>query len=605
MPQPLDALIRRLDALTDDLDRAEAAHVDVIAAVATAHDQGATNLVDYVALRRQDLSSLQEDLRGFGVTALATAEVDVRAKVHAARAVVAALRGDLPSTDLEATRRAITEGDAILDANTLAILGPARPQRLTRVMVTLPSEAADGPDLVNAFVAAGMDIARINCAHDDPAAWERMADYVRAASVLAGRSVLVSMDLPGPKLRTGPIVDGPAIGRARVTKDETGTVVAPAAIWLTSTAAPPPGPSPESTRPTLVLHADPAWLAARHPGDRVKLRDARGRRRSFTVTRVGLDGVLAEGSRNAYVANGTTLSARGDSTTVSGIPPVAQRLSLAPGDSLVLTADLSPVELPLAGQVARIGCTLPEVLAAIRPGDPVLLDDGAIATVVESVGDGEATLRVVRTKPGGQRLGAEKGINLPATVLSMTALTPDDAAQLPFIAKHADLVAVSFIRSADDVQHVLASMAEAGAQDLGLVLKIETRPGFEMLPDVLLAAMRHPRLAVMIARGDLAVEVGFEWLSEIPRQILGLCEAAHVPAIWATQVLESLAKTGQPSRAEVTDAAVAQRAECVMLNKGPHIVEAIVALDDILERMSQLQRKSRALMHRVRAWDEQ
>jgi len=81
--------------------------------------------------------------------------------------------------------------------------------------------------------------------------------------------------------------------------------------------------------------------------------------------------------------------------------------------------------------------------------------------------------------------------------------------------------------------------------------------------------MRHPKLGVMIARGDLAVEVGFERLSEVPRQILALCEAAHIPAIWATQVLETLAKTGQPSRAEVTDAAAAQRAECVMLNKGP------------------------------------
>ena len=82
----------------------------------------------------------------------------------------------------------------------------------------------------------------------------------------------------------------------------------------------------------------------------------------------------------------------------------------------------------------------------------------------------------------------------------------------------------------------------------------------------------------MIARGDLAVEVGFERLSEVVRQILALCEAAHVPAIWATQVLETLAKTGAPSRAEVTDAAAAQRAECVMLNKGPYILDAIRAL---------------------------
>jgi pyruvate kinase len=117
--------------------------------------------------------------------------------------------------------------------------------------------------------------------------------------------------------------------------------------------------------------------------------------------------------------------------------------------------------------------------------------------------------------------------------------------------------------------------------------------------------MRHPRVAVMIARGDLAVEIGFQRLAEVPRQILALCEAAHVPAIWATQVLETLAKTGQPSRAEITDAAISQRAECVMLNKGPHIIDAIVALDEILDRMDQAQTKSRALMRHIHSWDNQ
>jgi pyruvate kinase len=167
------------------------------------------------------------------------------------------------------------------------------------------------------------------------------------------------------------------------------------------------------------------------------------------------------------------------------------------------------------------------------------------------------------------------------------------------------MVAVSFVRTAADVEHALDRLAAAGACRLGLVLKIETKQGFENLPSMLLTAMRHLRLGVMIARGDLAVEVGFERLSEIPRQIRALCEAAPVPAIWATQVLETLAKTGQPSRAEIADAAAAQRAECVMLNKGPHIVDAIRALDDILARMGEVQRKSRILMRHIHSWDAQ
>jgi pyruvate kinase len=607
MPQSLDALIARLDKLLEDLVRAEAEHADEIAAVAGAHHRGAVNLVRYTRLRQHDLRELQNDLMDIGATSLATTEAHVRAKVFAARNVLAALRGDVGPWDLEAIDDALDQGDEILGANSHAIFGPMRPGRPTRIMVTLPSEAADDPELVAKFVDAGMDVARINCAHDEPAAWARMAGSVRAAATDAGRQVLVSMDLPGPKLRTGPIADGPSVGRARVTRGEDGQVLAPARIWLTCVDAPatPPAPIPTARRPTLALWVDRAWLAARRPGDVVTLNDARGPRRTFTVTEVAQDGALAEGSQNAYITGGTKLSCEGTATKAVGIPPVVHRLSLAAGDQLVLTSDLTPVDPPVAGQVARIGCTLPEAITAMCPGDPVLIDDGAIEAVVESVMAGEATLRVARTKPGGQRLGAEKGINLPDTVLPLTALTAADDAHLPFIAAHADMVAVSFVRSAEDILHVLDRLEVAGAEHLGLLVKIETRQGFENLPSILLTAMRHPRLGVMIARGDLAVEVGFERLSEVPRQILALCEAAHVPAIWATQVLETLAKTGQPSRAEVTDAAAAQRAECVMLNKGPYILDAIRALDDILARMGEVQRKSRTLMRRIHSWDAQ
>jgi pyruvate kinase len=115
--------------------------------------------------------------------------------------------------------------------------------------------------------------------------------------------------------------------------------------------------------------------------------------------------------------------------------------------------------------------------------------------------------------------------------------------------------------------------------------------------------MRSPHIGVMIARGDLAVEVGFERLAEVQEEIMWACEAAHVPVIWATQVLDTLARTGQPSRAEVTDAAMSERAECVMLNKGPYIADAIEALDSILTRMSHHQDKKRSLLRRLHSWD--
>jgi pyruvate kinase len=607
MPESLDVLITQLDEIEADLQAAVLAHSGEITAVAVEHRTGATNLVRYTTLRQRDLRDLQNDLLDLGATSLATAEANVQAKVRAARNVLAALRGDPGPWDLDAINEALDEGDKILDSHARALFGTQRPGRPTRIMVTMPAEAADDPDLLAAFVEAGMDIARINCAHDGPAAWERMIGHIRAAADAAGRKVLVSMDLAGPKLRTGPISDGPAVGRARVSRDGAGRLIAPSRLWLVSSDGPatPAAPVIPGGRPALTIRVDPTWLSDRRAGDAVRLRDSRGRRRVFTVAEVAADGVLAEAERSAYVADGTVLDCAGATTSAGGIPPLPRRLSLAAGDRLVLTCDLTPVELPAAGEAARIGCTLPEAVGALRPGQPVVFDDGAIDAVVESTAGGEATLMITRTKPGGQRLGAEKGINLPETDLPLPALTAEDESYLPFIAAHADLVAVSFVRSVADIEHILKALDEVGADDLGLVLKIETAQGFRALPSMLLAAMRHARLGVMIARGDLAAEVGYERLSEVPRQILALCEAAHIPAIWATQVLETLAKTGQPSRAEITDAAAAQRSECVMLNKGPHVAEAISALDAILERMGEVQHKSRTLMRRIHSWDGQ
>ena len=161
------------------------------------------------------------------------------------------------------------------------------------------------------------------------------------------------------------------------------------------------------------------------------------------------------------------------------------------------------------------------------------------------------------------------------------------------------MVALSFANSVDDVRALKERLAPLGEKQPAIVLKIETKRGFENLPMMLLEAMKAPRCGVMIARGDLAVECGFERLAEVQEQILWICEAAHVPVIWATQVLESLAKDGLPSRAEITDAAMSHRAECVMLNKGPYVTEAVHVLDDILRRMHGHQAKKRAMLREL------
>jgi pyruvate kinase len=135
-----------------------------------------------------------------------------------------------------------------------------------------------------------------------------------------------------------------------------------------------------------------------------------------------------------------------------------------------------------------------------------------------------------------------------------------------------------------------------------IVLKIETPTAVENLPQLIVAAAVTRPVAVMIARGDLAVELGFARLSEIQEEMLWLCDAAHVPVIWATQVLDNLVADGRPSRAEATDAAMSQRAECVMLNKGPFLVEGVAFLKDILRRMDRHQAKKFARLGPLKSW---
>ncbi|WP_229414974.1 pyruvate kinase [Massilia aurea] len=212
-------------------------------------------------------------------------------------------------------------------------------------------------------------------------------------------------------------------------------------------------------------------------------------------------------------------------------------------------------------------------------------DDGKIGAVVRRVEHSRVHVDITHAGSGGEKLRADKGIKLPDSALRLGALTAKDMQDLEFVAKHADIVELSFANEAREVAMLQQKLLSLGGRQFAIVLKIETRRGFENLPDMLLTAMRWPSCGVMIARGDLAVECGFERLAELQEEILWICEAAHVPAICAMQVLDTLARTGRSSCAEITDAAMSDRAECVMLNKGPHVLDALKTLEDILRRM--------------------
>jgi pyruvate kinase len=289
----------------------------------------------------------------------------------------------------------------------------------------------------------------------------------------------------------------------------------------------------------------------------------------------------------------------GPKCRIESITPVKPR-RLFRGDRFKLLA--RPPDTP--DRLASITITFPDIVARLQPGLQVWIDDGKIgARVVELVEDG-AVLEVTVVSDKGKKLKLEKGINFPAIDLEIEHLTAADLANLPFVAANADIVGCSFVQRPEDVRGMMAALRRHRGErpPQPLLLKIETGLAVRNLPRLIVQAGSHHPVAVMIARGDLAMEVGTERLSEAQEEILWLCEAAHIPVVWATQVLETLLKTGAPSRAEVTDAAMGQRAECIMLNKGPYIAETIRFLAGILRRMDRHQFKKTARLSALTSW---
>ena len=198
---------------------------------------------------------------------------------------------------------------------------------------------------------------------------------------------------------------------------------------------------------------------------------------------------------------------------------------------------------------------------------------------------------------------AGKGLNFPDTPLRLDPLTAKDLADLETVAGIADIVGYSFVQSAHDVARLQDELRRIEPdRELALAAKIETALAVRNLPEIIVQGAGAQPFAVMIARGDLAVEIGFGRLAEIQEEILWLCEAGHVPVIWATHVLDSFVRKGSHSRAEMTDAAMAERAECVMLNKGPHVLDAVDVLGEVLGRMEAHQSKKTSRLRALRSW---
>jgi pyruvate kinase len=563
----------------------------------------AQNLLHYLALRQQDIRDLQRQLALRGLSSLGRAEGHVLATLDSVIAALDSMAHAANGNETAAAQLQRAAASQELERNATQLLGCRHKDRPTRIMVTMPTEAAGDYRLVRDLLDAGTDVMRINCAHDDAGAWGAMIEHLSRARRDSASTCKVLMDLGGPKLRTGPVSPGPQLVRVRAVKDARGNVQRPVRVWLFPATQPISPPAAAEAE----LPLDEFMLVASRAGDVFDFTDSRGKSRSFTVVESVGNARWVIVDKSAYLETGSLVRlTRGETrvaeTFLGPLPALDNPLRLRVGDLLRVTRGGTAGENASGvdgGHPAHISCLEDRVFAEVQTGERVFFDDGKISGLIIQTAPDYFTVQIAQAGKNGSRLTADKGINLPDSELTFSALQDKDIRDLEFVAAHADLVGLSFVHRPEEVQAVRKELVDRGRPDLGIILKIETRRAFEQLPRLLIAALRHMPAGVMVARGDLGVEMGFDRLAEVQEEILWLCEAAHLPVIWATQVLETMTKKGRPTRAEVTDAAMSVRAECVMLNKGPHLTEAVHFLSHVLQRMHDHQEKKNAMLRKL------
>lgn len=594
-------ILEQLEQIENEAKALEKKYEKRFRKIHPANQKSALNLIHYLALRNQDIRELQDTLGQLGISRLGRAESHVMASIAAVKNL---LNKILKKEKIEKAKPPVSfkKGRKKLSANTSALFGKKLKGSKVRIMVTLPSVAADDYKFIKKLVTSGMNSARVNCAHDDAEVWKRMIDKINKIKTQTGRNVKICMDLGGPKLRTGPMRPGPKVVHLQPERDLIGKVTSPSEVWLA-----PQGTEKED-EDELIIPVSRDWLRGLKKGSTISFTDSRNKNCKLKIDRKRDSGWMAKCYDSAYVTTGTVLTIKKEnnseelSTEVGEMLPLEEKIILKVGDKLIIHKDDipgDPAEYDDEGNLvipAHISCTLPEVFSDVKVGEPIILDDGKIEGQIKSIDSERIEVEVTYTKEGGAKLKADKGINLPESKLSISGLTLKDKEDLKFIVKHADVVNVSFVNNSQDVFDLLEELKKLNGEHIGIILKIETQSGFKNLPAILLTAMRRHPIGVMIARGDLAIECGWKELAQTQEEILWLCEAAHIPIVWATQVLETMAKKGRPSRAEITDAASAEQAECVMLNKGPHIFEVIKILDEILSSMQDYHEKKAPML---------
>nr|WP_277753193.1 pyruvate kinase [Metabacillus mangrovi] len=267
------------------------------------------------------------------------------------------------------------------------------------------------------------------------------------------------------------------------------------------------------------------------------------------------------------------------------LPESAGRIKLKNGETIKIAHKKEGME------AAHFTVTAPKAFLNAKKGDRLLINDGKIAGTILNTGKGFIEAKVAHRYKKSLWIKVHDGINLPDSLpfLTLPPLSETDIRESGFIFRSADLVGLSFAHSKEDLITLKNLMIEKAGRILPIAAKIETEYAVKNMPSIIAEGLKNPGFGIMLARGDLAAETGFEKLGRLQNDIMEICHHSQTPLIYATEVLNSLAKTGMPSRPEMTDVYFSQKTACTMLNKGPFIKEAVRMLKEAgADRKNQL-----------------
>ncbi|WP_164525583.1 pyruvate kinase [Siminovitchia acidinfaciens] len=563
--------------------------------------QSRDNLLTFIALQNHNLDQWDLWLKEYGLASFADA------RAHTLFTIKKVLRqlGINYEFDSSLSVPSPSEASMILQSRASRVLGNSTDQRKAKIMVTLDAKMVHDTQLLEDFLVNGMDIVRINCAHGDSEIWKELILTLRNAEVnlkakgkWKGSTCKIYMDLGGPKIRIGSFNHSEKLLTVKTPVDSNGKFTGTIEGFVDSGAA----------ETTVDIHSftiavkEQSSLELLKIGDKLTFWDLNNQKRTLrvidilskTCIKVQLDYTALIGASTVFIHEKGIYHIR-------SMPYGPVEIRLTKGDKLRLYLDEKRLGHAASdNQIAGVPVTLKKAFQNVRPADRVFIDDGKIAGIVQRVGKEYIDLMILSPVDEYVNVKEGKGVNLPDSLLSISvpALTDKDLMDLPFIASHADMVGISFVHSPNDLKMLRTKLEQLSASHLPVIAKIETKDAIHHLGRILIEGLNFNGFGVMIARGDLAIEVGYEQLSSAQEQIFNLCSAAHIPVIWATGVLESLTKKGIPSRAEITDAAYGAKANAIMLNKGKYVSESIQLLNHILTDESPpfMERKSRTTL---------